>query len=83
MDKVTQGVNVGNVGTNLEKLKVIEPNQLVKHNSNINLEVNTSGPDSLIVMDPKRRRVNLDHDIIISKAQEHYTDMKTVRSHTL
>lgn len=50
--------------------------QPIIHNSNIFEEGDNSGLDSLIVMDPKRRRTTLDQDKILSTAQDQLTEME-------
>ncbi|KAK1387792.1 hypothetical protein POM88_015970 [Heracleum sosnowskyi] len=64
----------GNTG----KINQIEPNQINIQNSNISLEENANGPDTsdLIVVDPKRPRMGLNHDKIISMTQDQVTEME-------
>ena len=51
--------------------------QPATHNSNLFEEGDNSGLDSLIVMDPKRRRTTLVQDKPITTAQVQLTDMET------
>lgn len=51
--------------------------QLQFQKSNKSMEGENIGPDNLIVLDPKRRRVDLDHSNVNSKAQDQSIDMET------
>lgn len=52
------------------------PNQYNQNSKNV-FEGNTIGPDNLFVVDPKRRRTNLDQNDAEAKTQEQITDMDT------
>lgn len=70
----------GKIGGNLAKTNHRGPYQLITHNSNVSLEANANGPNStdLIVVDPKRRRMDLELEkpTITSQDQNEDTEME-------
>lgn len=74
-----KGVIIGSGGGNPEDFNMIDHNMPPVNNSNAVLAENTSGPDSLLITDPKRRRVDLDseHSNTTLVTQDRNTEMET------
>lgn len=78
-DGLTDKGDINLIANKKERIIQNAPKLTKSQISNIGLDMETSELDNpeLIVVDPKRRRMGLYHEIEITPTQEHGTDMET------
>lgn len=76
-NQINKDVSSGYITGNLDNVNQEGIHLTYIQNSNSRLEGNNNGPDSLTIVDSKRRRTSLESEEDADKAQEQVTDMET------